>query len=60
MDMYPRILNFHPANVASFAMTLTRNCICPMIVSKGSDQVAMTTKFESREDLGEFYFSYSQ
>nr|VZI37462.1 unnamed protein product [Spirometra erinaceieuropaei] len=51
LEMYPRILNFHPANVASFSMTLTRNCICPMIVSKGSDQVAMTTKFESREDL---------
>ncbi|EUB64599.1 TFIIH basal transcription factor complex helicase subunit [Echinococcus granulosus] len=51
LDMYPRILNFHPVNSASLTMTLARNCICPMIVSRGSDQVAMTTKFESREDL---------
>uniref|UniRef100_A0A5K3F0D8 General transcription and DNA repair factor IIH helicase subunit XPD n=1 Tax=Mesocestoides corti TaxID=53468 RepID=A0A5K3F0D8_MESCO len=51
LDMYPRILDFHPVNSASLTMTLARNCICPMIVSRGSDQVAMTTKFESREDL---------
>ncbi|VUZ41896.1 unnamed protein product, partial [Hymenolepis diminuta] len=51
LDMYPRILNFHPVNTASLTMTLARNCVCPMIVSRGNDQVAMTTKFESREDL---------
>lgn len=33
-------------------MTLARPCICPMIVSKGNDQVAMTSRFESRDDVG--------
>lgn len=37
--------------MASFTMTLARPCICPMIVSKGNDQVAVTSKFEAREDL---------
>ncbi|GAB6021689.1 General transcription and DNA repair factor IIH helicase subunit XPD [Chamberlinius hualienensis] len=51
LDMYPKILDFHPVTMASFTMTLARPCICPMIVSKGNDQVAMTSKFESREDI---------
>ncbi|KAF6768646.1 hypothetical protein AHF37_08592 [Paragonimus kellicotti] len=51
LEMYPRILDFHPVNTASFTMTLARNCVLPMIVSKGNDQVPMTTKFESREDM---------
>jgi len=31
-------------------MTLSRACICPMIVGKGNDQIAITSKFESRSD----------
>jgi DNA excision repair protein ERCC-2 len=51
LDMYPKILNFHPVTMATFTMTLSRPCFCPLIVSRGNDQVAMTSKFESREDL---------
>ncbi|EDO46754.1 predicted protein [Nematostella vectensis] len=51
IDMYPKILDFRPVTMATFTMTLARTCLCPMIVSRGSDQVAMTTKFEMREDL---------
>ncbi|KAK3582679.1 hypothetical protein CHS0354_031090 [Potamilus streckersoni] len=50
LDMYPKILDFRPVTMAMFTMTLARTCICPMIVSKGNDQVAMTSKFETRED----------
>uniref|UniRef100_T1IV49 General transcription and DNA repair factor IIH helicase subunit XPD n=1 Tax=Strigamia maritima TaxID=126957 RepID=T1IV49_STRMM len=50
-DMYPKILDFQPVVTTSLTMTLSRPCICPMIVSKGNDQVAMTTKFETREDI---------
>ena len=50
--MYPRILDFQPVIMASFSMTLARPCIKPMIIAKGSDQVAMTSKFEAREDVG--------
>ncbi|XP_018324462.1 general transcription and DNA repair factor IIH helicase subunit XPD isoform X2 [Agrilus planipennis] len=51
MDMYPKILNFHPVIMSSFTMTLARPCLLPMIVSKGNDQVAISSKFETREDI---------
>ena len=50
LDMYPRILDFHPVIMSSFTMTLARQCILPMIVGKGNDQVALTSKFEARDD----------
>ncbi|XP_077996565.1 general transcription and DNA repair factor IIH helicase subunit XPD-like [Glandiceps talaboti] len=51
LDMYPKILDFRPVTMSSFTMSLARNCICPMIVGRGNDQVAITSKFESREDM---------
>jgi DNA excision repair protein ERCC-2 len=50
MDMYPKILNFKPVTQASLVMTLARQCLCPIIVSRGNDQVVMSSKFECRED----------
>ncbi|CAD7012055.1 unnamed protein product [Ceratitis capitata] len=50
MDMYPKILDFDPVIMSSFTMTLARPCLLPMIVSKGNDQVAISSKFETRED----------
>ena len=50
IDMFPKILDFRPALSESISMSLFRNCICPLIVTKGSDQNPMTTKFESRTD----------
>ncbi len=49
--MYPKILDFHPTLMTSFTMTLARQCILPMIVTKGNDQVAMSSKYETREDI---------
>lgn len=51
IEMYPKILDFHPVIAATFTMTLSRQCICPIIVTKGNDQVAMTSKFETRNDV---------
>ena len=48
--MYPRILDFHPVIMSSFTMTLARQCILPMVVARGNDQVALTSKFEARDD----------
>ncbi|CDW57263.1 TFIIH basal transcription factor complex [Trichuris trichiura] len=50
LDMYPKMLDFDPAVMASFSMTLARPCLLPLIVSKGNDQIAITTKFEDRDD----------
>uniref|UniRef100_UPI00358E0210 general transcription and DNA repair factor IIH helicase subunit XPD isoform X2 n=1 Tax=Myxine glutinosa TaxID=7769 RepID=UPI00358E0210 len=51
LDMYPKILDFRPVTIASFSMTLARTCLCPIIVGRGNDQVTMTSKFETREDI---------
>ncbi|XP_057323789.1 general transcription and DNA repair factor IIH helicase subunit XPD [Microplitis mediator] len=51
LDMYPKILNFHPVIMTSFTMTLARPCLLPMIVSKGNDQVAISSKYETRDDV---------
>lgn len=51
LDMYPRILDFQPVTMATFTMTLARQCLCPMVVTRGNDQVAISSKFETREDV---------
>lgn len=51
LSMYPRILDFRPVIAVSFTMTLARQCICPLIVTKGNDQVSMSSEFETRNDF---------
>ncbi|CAG2175133.1 unnamed protein product, partial [Oppiella nova] len=51
LEMYPKILDFRPVLAVSLTMTLSRQCILPMIVTKGNDQMAVTSKFESRNDM---------
>ena len=31
-------------------MTLTRDCLCPMVITRGADQQAVSTKFDMRDD----------
>lgn len=50
LDMYPRMLNFKTVLQKSYAMTLTKKTFLPMIVTKGSDQVAISSRFEIRND----------
>ncbi|CAM8994633.1 unnamed protein product [Rhodiola kirilowii] len=52
IDLYPKLLNFHPVVSRSFTMSLTRDCICPMVLTRGSDQLPVSTKFDMRSDLG--------
>lgn len=33
-------------------MSLTRNCLCPLIVTRGTDQLPVSTKFDMRSDPG--------
>lgn len=39
LNLYPRILDFHPVSIASLNMTLTRECLCPVVLTRGTDQV---------------------
>ncbi|XP_062996219.1 general transcription and DNA repair factor IIH helicase subunit XPD isoform X1 [Elgaria multicarinata webbii] len=51
LDIYPKILDFRPVTMATFTMTLARTCLCPMVVGRGNDQVTISSKFETREDI---------
>lgn len=50
LDMYPRMLNFQTVIQESYTMTLAKRSFLPMVVTKGSDQVAMSSQFEIRND----------
>ncbi len=49
IDLYPKILNFVPVT-KTFEMSLSRECICPMIVTRGSDQMPLNARFQNRSD----------
>lgn len=50
LDMYTRILDFTPAVSRSLEMSMARSCLCPMVITRGADQVPVSTKFSVRED----------
>ncbi|KAK9455484.1 hypothetical protein V1511DRAFT_293400 [Dipodascopsis uninucleata] len=50
LDMYPKMLNFETVLQESYTMTLTRRSFLPLIVTRGSDQVAISSRFEIRND----------
>ncbi|KIO34454.1 hypothetical protein M407DRAFT_218674 [Tulasnella calospora MUT 4182] len=50
LDMYPKMLQFTPVVQESYPMTLTRNCFLPLVITRGSDQVAISSRFEVRND----------
>ncbi|AGO13974.1 AaceriAGR114Cp [[Ashbya] aceris (nom. inval.)] len=50
LDMYPRMLNFETVLQKSYSMTLAQKSFLPMIITKGSDQVAISSRFEIRND----------
>mmetsp|Transcript_2735 Transcript_2735/g.5980 ORF Transcript_2735/g.5980 Transcript_2735/m.5980 type:complete len:832 (+) Transcript_2735:68-2563(+) len=51
LEMYPKILGMTNVVVTeSFSITMDRNCLCPLIVTHGPDQVPVTSRFSLRED----------
>ncbi|KAJ0406633.1 hypothetical protein ATCC90586_006133 [Pythium insidiosum] len=51
IELYPRLLNFHPVVRESLPMSVYRSCICPLVITRGSDQMPVSTKFDLRDDL---------
>lgn len=52
MDLYPKLLQFQPRISESFQMSTFRPCIMPLVIARGSDQLAVSTRFEDRGDIG--------
>eukprot|EP01105_Mastigella_eilhardi_P015726 TRINITY_DN3599_c0_g1_i1.p1 TRINITY_DN3599_c0_g1~~TRINITY_DN3599_c0_g1_i1.p1 ORF type:complete len:546 (+),score=120.34 TRINITY_DN3599_c0_g1_i1:21-1658(+) len=50
LDMYPRMLDFHPCLSERLTMTLVRECVCPQIVTRGNDQAPISSQMEVRDD----------
>ncbi|EWC88622.1 hypothetical protein PFNF54_02653 [Plasmodium falciparum NF54] len=51
LELYPKLLNFKTVLTASFPMSFDRNCVCPLIVTKGSDLIPLSSQFSLRNDL---------
>ncbi|KAE9086673.1 General transcription and DNA repair factor IIH helicase subunit [Phytophthora fragariae] len=51
IDLYPRLLNFNPVIRESLPMSVYRASICPLVITRGSDQMQVSTKFDLRDDL---------
>jgi DNA excision repair protein ERCC-2 len=51
MELYPTLLGFRPVVLESYQMTLVRSSFLPLIITRGSDQVAVSSRFEVRNDL---------
>ncbi|CAI5713365.1 unnamed protein product [Peronospora destructor] len=51
IDLYPRLLNFNPVIRKSLPMSVYRSSICPLVITRGSDQMPVSTKFDLRDDL---------
>ncbi|ESL05332.1 DNA repair helicase, TFIIH complex, XPD subunit [Trypanosoma rangeli SC58] len=44
LDIYPKILGFTPTIAKSFQMTLSRKCIAPVVVTRSTESVNITTE----------------
>ena len=51
IELYPKILNFQPVIRTSLPMSIFRPCLLPLVVTKGNDQMALSTKFDQRQDM---------
>jgi len=52
IDLYPKLLQFEPCISESLNMSTFRPCIRPLVITRGSDQLAVSTKYEDRNDIG--------
>jgi DNA excision repair protein ERCC-2 len=52
IDLYPKLLQFEPCISESLSMSTFRPCIRPLVISRGSDQLAVSTRYEDRGDMG--------
>ena len=52
IDLYPKLLQFEPRVSVALNMSTFRQCVMPLVITRGSDQVAVSTKFQDRGDMG--------
>ena len=50
IDLYPKLLNFSPVVSKQLSMSISRRCILPLIVTRGSDQSPVSSEYNLRND----------
>lgn len=50
LDIYPKILDFKPYTNKSIDIELTRNSIYPLIITKGSDYMQLSSEYDQRNN----------
>lgn len=50
LNMYPLLLNFEPVTVRDFTMSLSRECLLPLFVTKGDGGGPVSSSFALRSD----------
>mmetsp|Transcript_13954 Transcript_13954/g.55062 ORF Transcript_13954/g.55062 Transcript_13954/m.55062 type:complete len:803 (+) Transcript_13954:51-2459(+) len=50
LSMFQKMLNFTPTVSMRLEMSMHRPCLCPLVVTKGSDQVPVSSKYDERMD----------
>lgn len=66
LDMFPKLLSFEPLVSISLTNTILRKNICPLILTRGNDQISVSTKYSVRIDpaivrnYGSLIFEMSQ
>ena len=48
MNLYPKLLQFEPCVSECLNMSTFRQCIKPLVITRGSDQLTMSTRYEDR------------
>lgn len=51
LEMYPKMLGFSAVIQKSYSMTLARKSFLPLIITRGNDQVAISSSFQVRNDI---------
>lgn len=49
LEFYPRLLNFRAAVSQSFNMSMDRRCVFPLILTRGADQIALSSRYNDRQ-----------
>lgn len=58
IEMYPKILNFIPSSTIEISVTLNRNSISPLIITKGNDQMLLRNNKDDQYETFEIDKNY--
>ena len=52
IEIYPKMLDFQPRVSKAFKIVLPRNAVQPLIITKGVDQLQISSQYDERENQG--------